>query len=171
MKTGLVITTINKANKNIQNIDEKCRIHKWDFCIVGDKKTPKKFKIKYGNYANTKFQKKLKFKFSKICPFNSYSRKNIGYLILAQNRNDFIVETDDDNYPKNNFFKIRSISHKTKKVLNTSWVNIYKPFLSSDKHFIWPRGLPLDEINRNHIKLSKKKNIKVTFSFSKVFVI
>ena len=108
MKTGLVITTINQANKNIKNIDINCNSKKWDFCVIGDKKTPKDFKIKYGNYINPEFQKKLKFKFSKICPFNSYARKNIGYLILAKNRNDFIVETDDDNYPKKNFFRNKS---------------------------------------------------------------
>ena len=120
MKTGLVITTINQANKNIKNIDINCNSKKWDFCVIGDKKTPKDFKIKYGNYINPEFQKKLKFKFSKICPFNSYARKNIGYLILAKNRNDFIVETDDDNYPKKNFFRNRSIRHRAKKILNTS---------------------------------------------------
>ena len=32
-----------------------------------------------------KKQKKLKFKFSKICPINNYSRKNIGYLIAFKN--------------------------------------------------------------------------------------
>ena len=157
MKTGLVITTINQVNKNIKDIDFNCNSKKWDFYIIGDVKTPKNFKIKYGNYLNTDFQKKLKFKFSKICPFNSYARKNIGYLLLAKNRNDFIVETDDDNYPKKNFFRNRLLKHNTKKILNISWINIYKLFLSSDKYFIWPRGLPLDEINGDQIRLSNKK--------------
>mgnify|MGYP006153151919 FL=1 len=157
MKTGLVITTINQANKNIKNIDINCNSKKWDFCIIGDKKTPKKFKLRYGNYLDINLQKKLNFKFSNICPLNSYSRKNIGYLVLAENKNDFIVETDDDNYPKRIFFQKRYLSHNVKKILNNSWINIYKYFLLSKNNFIWPRGLPLDQIDGEEIILSKKK--------------
>jgi len=146
MKTGLVITTINKLNRNLKNIDFQAKINNWDFCVIGDKKTPTKFKLRYGNYLDINLQKNLNFKFSNICPLNSYSRKNIGYLVLAKNKNDFIVETDDDNYPKMIFFQKRYLSHYVKKVLNNSWINIYNYFLSKKNNFIWPRGLPLDEI-------------------------
>ena len=157
MKTGVVITTINKLNSNLKNIDLQTKINSWDFCIIGDKKTPKKFKPRYGNYLDINLQKKLNFKFSNICPLNSYSRKNIGYLVLAKNKNDFIVETNDDNYPKRIFFQKRYLSHNVKKILNNSWINIYKYFLLSKNNFIWPRGLPLDEIDGEEIILSKKK--------------
>ena len=162
MKTGLIITTINKLNKNLKNIDLQTNLNNWDFCIIGDKKTPKEFKLRYGKYLNINSQKKLKFKFSSICPLNSYARKNIGYLILAQNNNQFIVETDDDNYPKKNFFKKRVLTHNVKKILNESWINIYNFFLLKKDDFVWPRGLPLDEIDGDKIFLSKKK-IKANF--------
>ena len=162
MKTGLIITTINKLNKNLKNIDLQTNLNDWDFCVIGDKKTPKEFKLRYGKYLNINSQKKLKFKFSSICPLNSYARKNIGYLILAQNNNHFIVETDDDNYPKKNFFKKRILTHNVKKILNKSWVNIYKFFLLKKEDFVWPRGLPLDEIDGDEIVLSNKK-IKANF--------
>ena len=41
MKTGLVITTINKLNKNLKNIDLQTNLNDWDFCIIGDKKLQK----------------------------------------------------------------------------------------------------------------------------------
>ena len=52
---SLVITTINKLNKNIINFDSKAKQAKWNFYIIGDKKTPKTFKLKYGKfkYYNT----------------------------------------------------------------------------------------------------------------------
>ena len=42
------------------------------------------------------------------------------------------------------------------EIKNKSWINIYDLLLKK-KNPIWPRGLPLDEINSNKIKLSQKK--------------
>ena len=63
---SLVITTINKANKNINKCSFFSKRKKWNFFVVGDKKTPKNFKLQYGNYLNLEDQKKLNFKFSKF---------------------------------------------------------------------------------------------------------
>ena len=60
MKTGLVITTINKLNKNLKNIDLQTNLNGWDFCIIGDKKTPKEFKLRYGKYLNINSQREVK---------------------------------------------------------------------------------------------------------------
>ena len=86
MKKSLVITTINKPNNNIKLFSKYSKKNKWDFIVIGDRKTPKNFKIKYGNYFDLNSQKKLIFKFSKKCPKNNYARKNIGYLISIKNK-------------------------------------------------------------------------------------
>ena len=72
------------------------------FIVIGDRKSPKNFKLKHGEFHKINDQK-LKFKFAKICPEDCYARKNIGYLLAIQNKSDVIVETDDDNYPKKDF--------------------------------------------------------------------
>ena len=64
MDTSLVITTINKANKNINTISKKTKQKNWEFIVIGDKKTPKNFKIKYGKFYDLHDQKKLNFSFS-----------------------------------------------------------------------------------------------------------
>ena len=104
MKTALVITTINKANSNIKKFSRGSKLSNWEFIVIGDKKTPKNFKIYYGSFFDLRNQKKLNFHYSKLCPINSYARKNIGYLIALKKKCDVIIETDDDNYPKKNFF-------------------------------------------------------------------
>tara|TARA_A100000164_G_C21930661_1_gene785378 strand:+ start:757 stop:1755 length:999 start_codon:yes stop_codon:yes gene_type:complete len=159
MNVSLIITTINRPNNNIRSFSKGCKINNWDFIVIGDKKTPNNFNFSYGNYLNISNQKKLKFKFANICPYNNYARKNIGYLIAFSKKNNFIVETDDDNSPKKNFFKSIDLIHRAKVIKNDSWINIYKIFLKK-KLQIWPRGLPLDEINKKIIikkKLVKKK--------------
>jgi hypothetical protein len=155
MRASIVITTINRLNQNIINYDLRSNKMNWKFVVIGDKKTPKNFKLKFGDYYSFQDQKKLNFKFSKICPPNSYARKNIGYLISFL-ENDIIIETDDDNFPKKNFFLKRSNIQEVKKIENKSWINIYKIF-NKNKEVVWPRGLPLDEINSNKIQISKKK--------------
>lgn len=157
MKTSLVITTINKLNTNLRNFIKKCKIKNWDLFIIGDRKTPIKSNKNKAYYYDINRQRKIKFKFAKICPENSYSRKNIGYLLSYKNGNEIIVETDDDNIPNKKFFRKIQIRHKVKKVKNKSWVNIYDLFVKKKGEELWPRGLPLDELLKNKINLSKKK--------------
>ncbi len=35
--------------------------------------------------------------------------------------NNVIVETDDDNFPKKNFFSHKQINHLSKKIKNIGW--------------------------------------------------
>ena len=155
MKTSLVITTINKPNNNIKLFSKNSKINKWDFIVIGDRKTPKNFSLNYGKYINLNIQKKLPFQFSKKCPENSYARKNIGYLLAILDNSDFIVETDDDNCPKKNFFKNITLTHKVKHLKGSGWKNIYLNFLKNNE-IIWPRGLPSEHIFKNPILNSKK---------------
>ena len=154
MKTSVVITTINKPNKIIKKLSSKTRENNWNFIIIGDKKTPKSFKINYGDFYSLKKQFKLDLKFAKYCPLSSYARKNIGYLI-AMLKSTIIIETDDDNFPKKSFFSKRKKMHQAYEIKNSSWINIYDLFIKK-KNFIWPRGLPLDELT-NKVKVSKRK--------------
>lgn len=155
MQSSIVITTINKLNQNIKNYDVKSNKIGWNLIVIGDKKTPKDFKLKFGDYFSFNDQKNLNLKFAKICPANNYARKNIGYL-LSFLKNDIIIETDDDNYPKLKFFTSRKKNHSVKNIKNHSWINIYKIF-NKNTEIIWPRGLPLDEVDSTKIKVSNKK--------------
>ncbi len=157
MKTSLVITTINPPNQNIKKFIKGCISNKWNLIIIGDKKTPKNFKIKYGKYFSFDDQIKLSNSFAKICPPNNYARKNIGYLISAELGSNFIIETDDDNGPKNNYFKEIKLNHSVNQITNREWINIYDLFKKNKKEKIWPRGLPLEEIFKNKISIQKKK--------------
>ena len=107
------------------------------------------------NIMTLVIKKKNKIHFAKICPLNSYARKNIGYLLAIKNKSEIIVETDDDNYPKKNFFTTPKLIHKVREIKNKNWINIYDLFLK-EKNLIWPRGLPLNFIKKNKIKLANR---------------
>ena len=156
-KISLVITTINKPNKVIKKYHRLCKDSKVDYILIGDKKTPSYPK----NYPliDTSEQKNLNFKINSALPYNSYSRKNIGYLLAMKNKSKIIIETDDDNYPKNNFFENLSLKKKLVELSGPKWINILQIFIKKDL-LIWPRGYPLNLINEN--KRIKKKSKKIT---------
>ena len=154
---SLVLTTINNVSKNILNIEKECKKKNWKLQIAGDYKTPKNFKLTYGNFVNFFDQQKLKFNYAKKTPKNNYARKNIAYLLSIKNKAEIIIETDDDNYPLKNFFNNRELIKKYFLVKNKGWINIYDIF-KKDKSLIWPRGLPLNEIiKKKKFKFIPKK--------------
>jgi len=157
-KKMLVITSINKPNQAIKNFEKLCKKNNTDFIFVADKKTPK---FKYGDdlkFLSLKDQESLSFKVCKKIPINSYSRKNIGYLYSILRGAKKIYETDDDNYPKKNFFSQNIENLKHYRIKENGFINIYKYFLNK-KIDIWPRGLPLSKIKtakKSFIELKKQ---------------
>jgi hypothetical protein len=147
-KISLVITSINKPNQVIKKYYSLSKNNKINFIIIGDKKTPE-YPSKYKFY-NLKSQKNFKFTLNKSLPINSYSRKNIGYLVAMQNDSKIILETDDDNFPKSTFFHNLELQKKLRLLSGPKWINIFKIFQKKKKDSIWPRGFPLDEINTIH---------------------
>ena len=152
---SLVITTINKPNKVINKYLTLSKKNNIKYIIIGDKKSPI-YKKKYP-FFNIKKQKKLNFKITNYLPYNSYSRKNLGYLIAMKSKVKIILETDDDNYPKDNFFKNLQIRKTLKELSGPKWINILK-FFTKKNNLIWPRGFPIDLIDKEQkIKIKNKK--------------
>ncbi len=143
----VVITTINPFTKAIQKIANS----KYKAILVGDLKTPS-YKNKKIIFLDVKKQRQLPFLTIKTCPYNSYQRKNIGYLYAINNGANTIIETDDDNYPLKNWAEIPN-SKNMNFVLSPKTFNVYSEFT---KERIWPRGFPLEDI----LKKSRKKIVK-----------
>jgi hypothetical protein len=151
---SLVITTINKVRKEVI---EFSKIPNWNLIVVGDKKTPSPWNLKNVIYLSHDKQEKLFPKFSKILPWNIYSRKNIGYLVAIKNKSKVIGETDDDVFPHSNYPPNISKIKKIEIISGAKFINIYKRF--TDTH-CWPRGYPLEFINSD---LKVKKFVKKIF--------
>ena len=154
-QTSLIITTINKPNNVINKYLDLSKKNNVRYILIGDKKSPH-YSKKYP-FFDIKKQKEFNFSICNFLPYNSYSRKNIGYLIAMKNNSKIIVETDDDNYPKNNFFKNLKIKKILKELSGPKWINILDVFKKNNQ-LIWPRGFPLNLINhQKKIKVEKKE--------------
>ncbi len=141
LKTALVVTSISAPNPVLHSLAEGSLRHGWDFIVAGDVKSPDEFSIEGCHFLSIKDQEQLGFAFSKRCPTRSYARKNIAYLHAIARGAKVIVETDDDNFPRDAFWEPRTPRVVCQPVKHDGWVNVYAYF---SKSFIYPRGLPLD---------------------------
>lgn len=139
MKRFIVITTIYPKAEAIEMFET---YSDYQMIVVGDKKSHPI--ASSGNLTFLSIEEQLKFDYRLAgqCPFNHYSRKNIGYLYAIQRGADVIFDTDDDNIPYAGW-EIPHFDCDNKVVSNSKYINIYNHFT---KEFIWPRGFPLDEI-------------------------
>lgn len=148
-KTALVITSIAGPDfPALQTYAKECKERGVHFIVIGDTKNPPNFELDGCDFWSVERQLTLDSKLAPITPTKHYTRKNLGYLVALQAGAETIFETDDDNLPKTEAFwnfSDRKRQVEAYDVKDQGWVNVYNHF--SDK-FIWPRGIPLEELQK-----------------------
>ena len=140
------MTSISAPNPVLTALAAGSIAHGWDFIVIGDTKSPDDFQVDGCNFISVSQQQIGKHTLGKLCPTRSYARKNIGYLESIARGARIIVETDDDNFPRESFWAPRSLLVACRPVTHHGWVNVYGYF---SNNFIYPRGLPLDHARQN----------------------
>lgn len=141
MSRSIVITTIFDPSEAIISYSKN---RDYELVVVGDRKTPAGWKYDNVKYLSVDHQSGIGRHLKKLLPFNHYCRKMMGYLDCIARGAEYIVDTDDDNIPKDNWlFPSFEGSYATIPG-DKGFVNVYE--LYSDQK-IWPRGLPLRLIN------------------------
>ncbi|CAN5287649.1 hypothetical protein BH10PSE4_BH10PSE4_08660 [soil metagenome] len=140
---AVVLTTINHPTFAVQEIARRAPELDAKFYLIGDSKSPDDFHQEGSQYLNIQGQKDTGFKFAQLCPTKHYARKNIGYLAAMKAGATIIVETDDDNIPRDGFWAPRERSVSGKLAEAQGWCNVYGYYADA---LIWPRGLPLDRV-------------------------
>ncbi|MBL8762946.1 MAG: DUF288 domain-containing protein [Phycisphaerae bacterium] len=140
---ALVVTTISLVNAVLRTLSEGARAAGWRFVVIGDTKSPAVFELDGAEFYSVAAQLERPFAYARACPTRHYCRKNIGYLEAVRGGAPFIVETDDDNIPRAEFFGPRRREARAERLAGCGWVNVYRYFGDSD---VWPRGLPLDRV-------------------------
>jgi hypothetical protein len=152
-KKAIVITSIFEPTEAVQKFS---KLNDCQLIVVGDKKTPDNWNCDNTQYLSIDKQKEIGKYLNDILPFNHYCRKMMGYIYAIKSGAEFIVDTDDDNIPKDNWsFPDMNVQCPYIRD-NMGFVNIYQYY--TDK-LIWPRGLPLNLINN---KNNLEENINVS---------
>lgn len=157
MKKTIVITSIFYPTEAVILFSKMKDIR---LIVVGDKKTPKDWHCDNVEYLSVSQQRNMNLHLAEVLPYNHYCRKMIGYLKAIQSGTDYIIDTDDDNIPKENWRFPEFAGMFDSIIGDKGFVNIYQLY---SKQNIWPRGLPLNLITKE-FELEKylfKKNCRV----------
>jgi hypothetical protein len=144
----IVVTSINNPTKQLDKLTNE---KEFQLLVIADLKTNKTWshENKQTIYLDVNNQTNLYYSILESTPFNSYTRKNIGYLYAIQNGAKFIYDTDDDNEPLINlvdYFDLNEFKTELEYDLNSPL--ILNPYAHFGQPTIWPRGFPLNEINK-----------------------
>lgn len=134
----------------------------WKIIVVGDKKTMQNWSYPNVEFVSVSDQEKLNIPLVDALPWNSYTRKNIGYALAISRGAQIIYETDDDNIPLENWIGEPKFDSEEEVFSDKGFINVYSLF--TDKQ-VWPRGFPLplvlDSYSAIKIGCKKPKSIGV----------
>jgi hypothetical protein len=142
-RVALVVTSIAAPNRVLGALAEGSRARGRQFVVVGDVPSPADFQLEGCDFYGLDAQYETGFRFARLCPTRHYARKNLGYLLAIREGANIIVETDDDNIPREEFWGERRRKVSVPALEEAGWVNVYRYFTEAN---IWPRGLPLERV-------------------------
>jgi hypothetical protein len=155
-KKFIIITSIFSPTEAVEKFS---LFPDWNFIVVGDKKTTLNWSYPNVQYISAADQEKMDSPLVKALPWNSYTRKNIGYSLAISQGAHIIYDTDDDNFPLDNWVREPSFETEIEPIIKPSFVNMYSFF--TEKH-VWPRGLPLQYIlDADKTEMGTRKKLKV----------
>jgi len=126
----------------MRRLSEKLELHGGQLIVIGDRKGPKSFDLPRTVFYSLADQLTMGNELAAKLPTGHYARKNLGYLQAISRRAPSIFETDDDNAPLASW-RPRGYEQQAETWSHAGWFNVYRLF-SAD--FLWPRGLPLDQV-------------------------
>ena len=156
LKKFIVCTSINKPTLAVRKFD---MMKDWKLVIVGDKKTPKNYKLKNGVYLSPNKQEKIDKKLSDLIGWNCIQRRNFGILYAWKNGADVVAVVDDDNIPYQDWGKNLLIDNEIKTNFYTTKSLAFDPISATNHNNLWHRGFPIQILNERNDKKKQKKII------------
>jgi hypothetical protein len=157
MSEAIVVTTIFSPSKAVAQF---AALPRRTVFVAGDKKTPADWACRGARFISLSMQQESQFETLRMAPVNHYARKMAGYLYAMLEGCDAIVDTDDDNAPKEAWGFPPGCGSFDEVSTTSPFVNVYSYFT---KARIWPRGFPINLISRKETRVSNlvRKEVRV----------
>jgi hypothetical protein len=172
-KKWAVVTTIFGPTKLINTLSD---MKDWCTVIIADQKSISKEKymeqltIKSDSclvYLSIQDQASLNYSITNHIQFNSFGRKNIGYIFAIQHGAEVIYDTDDDNEISDKllleYWAMNDWILRTDTIFK--WVTVgSNPYPTYGVEHIWPRGIPLNQVKdtSSYVSIPTTSEIKKT---------
>lgn len=155
MVNTIVTTTIypiSEATKKFASFT------KWNFIIVGDKKTPHNQYIEFAEsnnnvtYLTPEYQEEYYKEISDLIGWNTISRRNIGFLEALKHKSEIIASVDDDNIPLDNWGENIMIGKSVNVYYYETDELAFDPIGVTNYSNLWHRGFPIQILNDRNYK-------------------
>ena len=140
MKKFIVTTTINPVTRAIEIWDS---MPDWNLVVIGDKITPKDYKLKNGKYFSPEEQARLFPQLSEALEWNNIQRRNIGLVIAYLEGADVVAVVDDDNIPYSTWGQNLLVGNAIQTNHYLTDQECFDPVGATNYPHIWHRGFPL----------------------------
>lgn len=142
MRKHIVITSIFPPTEAVGAFSRMsdCRL-----VVVGDRKTPLDWHCENVTFLSIGKQGSMGTRLHEVLPYDHYSAKMFGYLHAIRENATCIIDTDDDNIPKEHWGFPSFDGTYDFIPGGKGFINIYQSYCDQK---IWPRGLPLSLVNR-----------------------
>ncbi len=154
---SVVMTSIFPPSEAVRAFARRkdCRLY-----VAGDKKTPADWQEPQVRFLSAVEQEQSASRLLQLLPWNHYCRKLSAYLLAIAEGAEIIVDTDDDNVPKESWAMPAFSGAFDVTRPQAGFVNVYQAFT---KQFIWPRGFPLNRIldEKSSPAVAQKSDVRV----------
>jgi hypothetical protein len=155
MRKVIVTTTINPPTQAIEQFEA---MKDWDLVVIGDKKTPRDYRLSRGIYVTPDDQEKYDPALSEAIGWNCIQRRIFGLLWARDLRADIVAVVDDDNIPLEGWGQNLLLGRKVEVNYYETDLPAFDPVGATNHPDLWHRGYPLQLLpKRRYDKKSLKE--------------
>ncbi|KAG6557230.1 hypothetical protein Mapa_001157 [Marchantia paleacea] len=128
----------------------------WQVLAIATADAPADWRLANAIFLSLDQQAQLGYRINRFLPYNSYIRKNIGYLFAIQHGAKKIYDADEkasllhDDLAKVFDVQLSGAGSRREAVLQYRYLEnrkVVNPFIHFGQRSVWPRGLPLESIS------------------------
>ncbi|XP_031477051.1 probable glycosyltransferase STELLO2 [Nymphaea colorata] len=155
---------ISVSSAPTDSLRDLSKIKGWQLLAIGNADTPKDWQLKGTIFLSLDDQAKLGFRIISYLPYNSYVRKNVGYLFAIQHGAKKIYDADDRvqviGGDLGKHFDLELVGEAARRETMLQYVHgevqkknssnpgspVVNPYIHFGQRSVWPRGLPLENV-------------------------
>lgn len=158
MKKVIVTTTINPPTEAVEAFQT---MKDWELVVIGDKKTPRDYKLSRGIYVTPEETEKYDPALSEAIGWNCIQRRNFGLLWAHDMKADIVAVVDDDNIPLKGWGTDLIVGTEVEVNYYETDLPAFDPVGATNHAQLWHRGYPLQLLPKRKYDKKSRKKIKV----------
>ena len=158
MKKVIVTTTIHPPTKAIAAFQA---MEDWQLIVVGDKKTPRDYRLDRGIYLSPEEQEHYDRALSEAIGWNCIQRRSFGFLWARDIGADIVAVVDDDNIPLEGWGQNLLVGTEVELDYYETALPAFDPLGATNHGHLWHRGFPLQLIARRDYGHKTRKRVRV----------